>query len=93
MLVPIRCRIDNTQAIQAVRKGYSKKLRCLSRTHRCSIGAMHEVYNDPEAALDVEYAETSTHKGDFFTKVLGPAPFASARSRVGMEDTTKAANS
>ena len=37
--VPIRCKIDNTQAIAAIKKGYSKKLRCLARTHRVNIGA------------------------------------------------------
>ena len=88
-LVPIDCRVDNTQALQAIKKGYSKRLRCLSRTHRCSIGAMHEIYNDPEAALDVEYHATATHKGDFFTKSLNPAPFAEARERIGMRRAAK----
>jgi hypothetical protein len=30
-------KVDNTQAISAVHKGYSKKLKYLERTHRCSI--------------------------------------------------------
>ena len=84
VLVPIRCSIDNTQAVAAIKKGYSKRLRCLSRTHRCSIGAMNEIYEDPEAALDVEYAPTATHKGGFFTKALNPTPFQQARERIGM---------
>eukprot|EP00959_Pyramimonas_sp_CCMP1952_P272413 5695438-Pyramimonas_sp.AAC.1 len=42
---------------------------------------MHEIYNDPEAALDAEYAGTSSHKGDFFTKVFGPAPHVRPRPR------------
>ena len=81
MLVPIRLKVDNTQAISAIKKGYSKKLRCLSRTHRCSIGAMHERYSDPEVCMEVVYEPTATHKCDFFTKALNPGPFALARSR------------
>ena len=48
------------------------------------IGVMHEVYNDPEICLDVEYSETKTHKGDFFTKMLGPNLFTPALQRIGM---------
>ena len=83
-LVPIAVRIDNTQAISAIKKGYSKRLRSLSRTHRCSIGVLNELYEDPNVAMHVEYHETTTHKGDFFTKCLPPASFMEARSRVGM---------
>ena len=44
---------------------------------------MRESYNDPEAALYVEYRAPAAHKGDFFTKSLNPAPFAEARERIG----------
>ena len=83
-LVPIRVYIDNTQAEQAIRKGYSKRLRCLSRTHRCSIGVLHELFNDPEVAMELEHAASAVHKGDFFTKPLQPALFVEARARIGM---------
>ena len=56
----------------------------MHRTHQCAIGVLHEIYNDPEAALDVEHAETATHKGDFFTKELNPMQFQAACSRVGL---------
>ena len=85
ILIPIRCVIDNTQAIQAIKKGYSRKLRCLNRTHRCSIGVMNEIYNDPEVAVSVEYGETKQHKGDFFTKALLAGPYELARARVGLQ--------
>ena len=77
-------KIDNTQAIAAINNGYSKKLRCLSRTHRVSIGTLHEIWRDPEIAMEVEYAQSAEHKGDFFTKELGAAMFKEARERVGM---------
>ena len=84
VLVPIVVKIDNTQAIAAIKNGYSKKLRCLSRTHRVSIGALHEIWQDPEIAMEEEYARSAEHKGDFFTKELGAAMFKEARERVGM---------
>ena len=52
------------QAISAIKKGYSKRLRCLSRTHRCSIGALNEIYIDPDVGMDVQYHETKPHTGD-----------------------------
>ena len=73
-----------TQAVAAARKGYSKRLRCLRRTHRCSIGALHEIYNDPEAAMDLIYIETAKQKGDFFTKALGATAFVLGRGRFGL---------
>ena len=83
-VVPILCKIDNTQAIQAIKNGYSKKLRYLPRTQRVSIGALHEIWRDPAIALEVEYVQSAVHKGDFFTKELGAAMFKEARERVGM---------
>ena len=84
IVVPILCKIDNTQAIQAIKNGYSKKLRYLTRTHRVSIGALKEIWRDPAIALEVEYARSAEHKGDFFTKELGAAMFKEARERVGV---------
>ena len=82
--VPIVCNIDNAQAIAAINNGYSKKVRHLTRTHRVSIGTLHEIARDPEVALEVEYARSAEHKGDFYTKELGAAAFKEARDRVGM---------
>ena len=53
-VVPILCKIDNTQAIQAIKNGYSKKLRYLPRTQRVSIGALNEIWRDPAVAMEVE---------------------------------------
>ena len=65
--------MDNTQCILAVERGYSKKLRFLERTHKCSIGAVHELINSGD--LVVEYAPTLTHRGDGFTKALTPSNY------------------
>jgi hypothetical protein len=84
-LVEIHAKVDNTQAITAVGKGYSKKLKHLQRTHRCSIGVIHELINDKEAKVKVLYEPTATHKGDSFTKALNPMPFVSAVKAIGMQ--------
>ena len=83
MQIPVMIAIDNTQAIAAIKNGYSKKLKSLNRQHRVSIGAMNELYLDPEAALEVEYVKTDVQKGDSFTKALGPQVFIAAREKAG----------
>jgi len=82
--VPMEARVDNTQAISAIRSGYSKKLRFLPRTHRCSIGAIHEALLDPDAGLSVAYTATADQRGDFFTKALAATAFRTARRRFGL---------
>ena len=69
-LVP---KVDNTQCILVVQRGYSKKLRFLERTHKCSIGAVHELINSGD--IVAEYAPTLTHRGDGFIKALTPVKF------------------
>ena len=45
-------KVDNTQAIGAVTKRYSKKLKLLERTHRCSIGTVHELRQSNQLVVD-----------------------------------------
>ena len=78
------CRVDNTQAIASAKKGYSKRLRSLNRTHRISISALHEIFADESQRCSVEWIETAKQKGNIYTKALGPAQFASERELVGM---------
>ena len=80
----IRTRVDNTQAISAAKKGYSKRLRYLQRRHRVSIGAIHDLLEDAEQRVVIEYVESSQQKGDMFTKPLLPGPFQLARDHIGM---------
>ena len=80
--IELVCRVDNTQALAAVRRGYSKKLRFLERTQRIAIGSVHELIESE--AIIVEYWNTATHRGDSFTKCLVPAKFLAARDLMGM---------
>ena len=85
---------DNTQAITAVRKGYSPNMRHLARTQRVALGALHEVFFPEEDAEDddgessgecaLQHCETCRHKGDSFTKALPGPQFAAARRMLGM---------
>ena len=80
--IELVAKVDNTQAISVVHKGYSKKLKFLERTHKCSIGVIHELIQSGQ--LVVEYASTLTHRGDGFTKCLLPSKFVEARKVMSM---------
>eukprot|EP00971_Amphidinium_carterae_P340283 6478544-Amphidinium_carterae.1 len=78
------CREDNTQAISAIQRGYSKKLRHLPRIHRISIGALNEMLCGSQRVGDLEYHETSSHRADVFTKPLERVKFQRACSLLGL---------
>ena len=70
-------KVDTTQAINAVTKGYSKNVKVPERTHRCSINSVHELIKSNK--LVVEHCPTLAHSGDGFTTCLNPAKFIAAR--------------
>ena len=80
----LRCKVDNTQAIAAAKKGYSKRLRHLSRMHRVSLGVLHELTEEVGSRVEISYVPTAEQKGDMFTKALLPAAFVRARDNIGM---------
>ncbi len=82
--VPVEMICDNTQALAAIEKGYSKKLRALSRSQRVSIGVLHEVFRDPTMKISATYAASRDQLADIFTKALLPADFAAQRSAIGV---------
>ena len=86
----IEMMVDNTQAIAAAERGYSKKLRHLNRTHRVAIGVIHECLMDKEMAVSMTWVPTATPKGDLFTKALLPANFLAARDRLGLKASSRA---
>ena len=83
---PIRlvCLEDNTQCITAVENGYSPSLKHLPRTERISLGVSHETFVEKSGQRELRYQETSSHKGDMFTKRLDPNAFERALTLINL---------
>ena len=78
--VRLRCLEDNTQCLQAAETSYSAALRHLPRTERISVGVVRDRKNRHELV----YQETSSHKGDMFTKRLDPSAFERALTLINL---------
>ena len=85
--VRIICRVDNTQTIAAVRKGYSPSLRHLARLQRASLGQVHDFVTEPPPEgcghVVLLHRGTDEHKRDIFTKALSLTPYDAAVKRLG----------
>ena len=73
---------DNEATIKIVKKGYSSKLRSLSRTHRVNLGSIYEVFQ--QADIFLEYIQTLLQAADIFTKALEPQKWEPALALLGM---------
>ena len=80
----INMNIDNSQALIAIEKGYSKKLRHLARTQRVCIGLLNELLHDPEMQFSASHCPTAEMKGDLFTKSLNTQKFENALTMIRM---------
>eukprot|EP00971_Amphidinium_carterae_P068032 1346581-Amphidinium_carterae.3 len=83
--VELTCYEDNSQAIQAVKRGYSKKLRHLPRIHRICLGSLHELLSSDDRIGSLVYHPSSDHKADLFTKSMECVRFEHCRSLIGMK--------
>ena len=73
---------DNQATILVVRKGYSPKLRHITRTHKVNLSGLSEVFHDDSAEL--EYCKTDVQAADIFTKALPPQKWAPALRLLGI---------
>ena len=73
---------DNQATILVVKKGYSKKLRHLSRTHRVNLSSLKEQVSSPHVKLD--YVVTKEQAADIFTKALPPQKWGPALAMLGL---------
>jgi hypothetical protein len=80
--VPLIIKEDNEATIKIIKKGYSSKLRSLSRTHRVNLGALHETINHKD--VRIEYVPTNEQAADIFTKGLDPQKWNPALQLLGM---------
>ena len=81
---PIQLRTfeDNQATIIVVKKGYSPKLRHLTRTHKVNLSSLAEIYQEDNASI--EYVDTNEQAADIFTKALPPQKWANALQLLGM---------
>ena len=73
---------DNQATILVVRKGYSPKLRHISRTHKVNLSCLSEVFSDDD--VSIEYVDTKEQAADIFTKALQPQKWGAALNLLGM---------
>ena len=73
---------DNQAMILVVRKGYSPKLRHITRTHKVNLSGLSEVFRDDSAT--VEYCQTDKQAADMFTKSWAPQKWAAALRLLGI---------
>jgi hypothetical protein len=74
---------DNQATIKVVRKGYSPKLRHISRTHKVNLGSIKEELEKPE--VSIEYCHTTFQAADIFTKALAPMKWPNALKLLGID--------
>ena len=74
--VELHCYQDNSAVIQIVQRGYSAKLRHVSKTHRINLSSLYEAFEDPRTHLG--YIATDKQCADIFTKALQPVKFPAA---------------
>ena len=65
-------REDNSAVVQAIRKGYSIKLRHLARTPKLSLASLNEACT---TWCKLQQTPTLEQLGDIFTKSLTPGKF------------------
>ena len=80
--VKLRVMEDNQATILVVKKGYSPKLRHVSRTHKVNLSCLSEVF--AEGGTTIEYVDTKYQAADIFTKALPPQKWGAALSLLGM---------
>ena len=73
---------DNQAAILVVKKGYSSKLRHITRTHKVNLSCLSEVFKDDNAVI--EYIVTDEQAADIFTKALPPHKWSAALLLLGI---------
>ncbi len=75
---------DNEATIKIAKKGFSPKLRSLTRTHKVNLGAIHEEISKPD--IDLEYVPTLEQAADIFTKAIDPQKWKHALDLLQMRE-------
>jgi len=78
---------DNQATIKVVKKGYSRKLRHITRTHKIDLGSIKEAFENDN--ITISYVITTQQSADIFTKALAPLKWNSALELLNIVKTTK----
>ena len=73
---------DSQATILVVKKGYSPKLRHVSRTHKVNLSCLSEIFS--EDSVSIQYVDTKYQAADIFTKALPPQKWGAALDLLGM---------
>jgi len=76
---------DNSAVIIVLKKGYSSKLRHVSRTHKINLGSIKEVVDDE--GIQIIHCPTNLQSADIFTKALPPMKWDAALELLGISTT------
>ena len=74
---------DNQATILVAKKGFSPKLRHISRTHKVNVASIAEMLQ-PETGVEIEYVITTKQAADIFTKQLAPQKWDAALRLLGI---------
>lgn len=77
---------DNQATIKVLNKGYSSKLRHVTRHHKVDLGSVKEVLD--EHNVELQYIETTKQCADIFTKALTPCKWPHAVGLLGIKTGT-----
>ena len=71
------------------KKGYSPKLRHISRTHKVNLGCISEQLAEGPY-ISIQYVDTAAQAADIFTKALPPQKWDNALKRLGLRKSLPA---
>ena len=74
---------DNQATIIIARKGFSPKLRHISRTHKVNLSCLAEQFEEG-SGVGISYIDTNLQAADIFTKQLPPAKWDNAIRLLGL---------
>ena len=72
----LNCFEDNTAVLAIIARGFSPKLRHLSKFHRINVASTCLAFNGPD--INAEYTDTLKQQADVLTKALSVAAWDSA---------------
>ena len=88
-LIPLVDLVDNQQAVTAVERVYSKKLRCVYRTRRIAIGLLHEIVGDMKQLVEIDTSNPICRRATSTLRPWHPRSLALSGFSLGCSDPAK----